>query len=234
MTYQITTNLFQVNLKFILIKSTMIFNFTNKYQFTTRLSLGDVNIQVVNESKLLGTHITDDLKWDTNTNHIIKRAYSRMELLRKVSSFCNDQSDLKDIYIQYIWSILEFSCTVWNSSITLDNKHDLERVQKCAVRIILGHNYSDYGHGLQALGLETLEERREKLCLTFARKCLKNDKMKHLFPINYKSHKMETRNSDKYYIQFAHTKRLQNSPIIYMQRLLNQWLKHPRFSFTCE
>ena len=201
---------------------TMIFNFTNKYQFTTRLSLDDVNIQVVTETKLLGTHITDDLKWDTNTSIIIKKAYSRMELLRKVSSFCNNQSDLKDIYIQYIRSILEFSCTVWNSGITLEHKQNLERVQKCAVRIILGHNYCDYGQALNTLSLDTLEDRRERLCLTFARKCLTNEKMKHVFPINDKSHTMETRYCDKYYIKYAHTKRLQNSPIIYMQRLLNK------------
>ena len=36
---------------------TMIFNFTDNYQFTTRLSLNQENIEVVTETKLLGTII---------------------------------------------------------------------------------------------------------------------------------------------------------------------------------
>ena len=34
--------------------------------------------------KLLGTIITDDLKWDKNTDYITKKAYARLELLRKL------------------------------------------------------------------------------------------------------------------------------------------------------
>ena len=45
---------------------TMIFNYTNNYQFTTRLSINDKPIEVINSTRLLGTIITDDLKWDAN------------------------------------------------------------------------------------------------------------------------------------------------------------------------
>ena len=34
----------------------MIFNFTQNYQFTTRVSIDNTNLEVVNETKLLGTH----------------------------------------------------------------------------------------------------------------------------------------------------------------------------------
>ena len=51
----------------------MIFNYTEKYQFTTRLTLNDQNIEVVPESKLLGTIIQNDLKWDKNTARIVKK-----------------------------------------------------------------------------------------------------------------------------------------------------------------
>ena len=34
-----------------------IFNYTNNYQFTTRMQLNHVNAEVVSEAKLLGTHI---------------------------------------------------------------------------------------------------------------------------------------------------------------------------------
>ena len=74
---------------------------------------------------------------------------------------------------------------------------------------------------LTILDLETLEERREILCIEFAKKCLKSDKMKQFFTKNSKIHPMETRNEERYDVDFAKTGRLQNSPIIYMQRLLN-------------
>ena len=54
----------------------MIFNFTKKRQFTTRLNLNGKNVENVNEMKLLGTIITNDLKWNKNTKFLIKRAYA--------------------------------------------------------------------------------------------------------------------------------------------------------------
>ena len=52
----------------------MIFNCTNNYQFTTRLALSGENIERLQNTKLLGTFITEDLKWDLNTKEIIKKS----------------------------------------------------------------------------------------------------------------------------------------------------------------
>ena len=62
----------------------IIFNFTEKYQFATRLELNGQNLEIMNQAKLLGVIITNDLKWDANTDYLVKRANKRMELLRKV------------------------------------------------------------------------------------------------------------------------------------------------------
>ena len=51
----------------------MLFNFTKNYQFTTRLHENEENIEVVSEIKLLGTILTDDLKWDKNTSFLTKK-----------------------------------------------------------------------------------------------------------------------------------------------------------------
>ena len=53
---------------------TMVFNFTQKYQFTTRLQLCDVSLEVIPETKLFGVIIQDDLKWDANIANLVKRA----------------------------------------------------------------------------------------------------------------------------------------------------------------
>lgn len=47
----------------------MIFNHTRNFQFTSRLMLD--HPEVVNKAKLLGTNITDDLKWDVSIKQII-------------------------------------------------------------------------------------------------------------------------------------------------------------------
>ena len=134
----------------------MIFNFTDRFQFTTRLKLKNQAIEVIDSTRLLGTIISNDLKWDLNTSSIVKKANARMELLRKVASFGTPPEDLKDIYTLFIRSILEQSDVVWHSSITDENAADLERVQKSAIKIILNNKYSGYNRGLAQLGLETL------------------------------------------------------------------------------
>ena len=84
-----------------------MFNFTHKYQFGTRLKLDNELLETVTETKILGTILTSDLKWDNNTNNIIKKAYARKQLLRKLSSFCAPISDLKLVYISFVRSVCE-------------------------------------------------------------------------------------------------------------------------------
>ena len=203
----------------------MLFNFTDNFQFSTRLKLQEKNIEVIKHTKLLGTIISDDLKWDLNTEFIVKKANARMELLRKVANFDAPVEDLKDIYLLFIRSILEQSAPVWHSSITSENSSDLERIQKSAVKIILKDKFNGYKQGLAQLGIDTLEDRRKKLCINFATKCVNNEKLEHMFPKNDKSHMMKTRNIETYKVNHANTDRLKNSPIIYMQNLLNQEIK---------
>ena len=191
----------------------MIFNFTENYQFTTRLTLKDEIVEVIDSTRLLGTIITNDLKWDLNTANLVKKANARMELLRKVANFGAPLEDLK----LYILSLLE----VYLSNLLLFGIAVLQ-MKTSALRILLQQNFRGYKQALAQLGIESLAERREQLCLSFAQKCLKNDKMKSIFPINQRSHEMTTRFEEKFSVQYANTERLKNSAIIYMQNLLNK------------
>ena len=49
--------------------------------------------------------------------------------------------------------------------------------------------------------------------------------MKHLFPPNIGNHEMETRNHEHYHVMHANTKRMHDSPIVYMQNQLNMEIK---------
>ena len=201
---------------------TMIFNYTENYQCMTRLKFNNVPIHVINSTRLLGTILSNDLSWDLNTSALVKKANARMELLRKVASFGTGVEDLRTVYIVYIRSLLEQSATVWHSSLAEENRSDLERVQKSAVKVILGNDYTDYQKALSKLDLENLNDRRDILCRNFALKSTKNPRTKKMFPVNEKAHTMKSRKPEKFKVFHANTSRFQNSSIIYMQKLLNE------------
>ena len=199
----------------------MIFNFTDNHQFATRLYMEGVLLDTITHTKLLGTIVQSDLKWSKNTDMIVKKGYQRMLILHKLYAFNIPDEDLVNIFVLYIRSILEQNCQVWHFAISQEEKSDLERVQKVAVKIILQERYISYEQALKHLNLDYLSVRREKLCLNFAKKCLKHDKTKDMFPLN-PSEDHDIRRKEKYHVQFAHTSRLKDSAIPQLQRILNR------------
>ena len=85
----------------------------------------------------------------------------------------------------------------------------------------MGNNYSSYKNGLKDLKLDTLEKRRDFLCLKFAKNCLNNEKMKALFPLNKTKHHMKKRKVFKFQLKKIKTKRWNRSALPHMTRLLN-------------
>ena len=199
----------------------MIFNFTRKKQFSTRLTLNNKIIETIKETKLLGTIITDNLKWNKNTKFICKKAYARMQLLQKIRSFTSNIKDLIHIYKTFVRSVAEQSCVVWNSSLTRKNIRDLERIQKVAVKLIIGNRY-EYQEALQILNLPTMKTRRKMLTERFAVKCVKNKKTSTMFQQSNTKHKMKLRKTKKYHESKALTRRFQISAIPTMQKILNK------------
>ena len=177
----------------------MIFNFSKSHQFTTDLKLKGESLEVLNETKLLGTIISSDLKWNMNTERLVKNANKRMRLLHVAAKFVNNDQDIVYLYKMFIRSVLEFSAVVWHSSMSQNNVSDIERIQKSALKVILKERYTDYKSALNELNLESLSKRREILCLRFANKSLKLQNFKNLFPIsNINKHCMKMRKKKKF------------------------------------
>ena len=74
---------------------------------------------------------------------------------------------------------------------------------------------------LDILGETTLEERRDKICLKFAKKSANHPKMKHLFR---KKDFAKTRSRPKFEETTSKTKRGYNNPVKHCIRLLNSQL----------
>ena len=142
--------------------------------------------------------------------------------LRKLYSFEVPTHELITIYQIFIRSVLEQSALVWHSSLTEDQRTGLERIQRVALRIILKDDYESYEEALKTVKIETLDNRREHLCLEFATACTKDKSanIRDTFPLN---NERTTRNPEKFVVQYARRERLKKSAIPYMQRLLNKF-----------
>ena len=96
----------------------MVFNFTRKYQFSSRFYLNNNKLEEISECRLLGVVLTNNLSFEKNTESIVKNAYKRMIMLHKLSQFGISVADMLNIYVLYIRSVVEQSCVVWHSSVT--------------------------------------------------------------------------------------------------------------------
>ena len=144
-----------------------------------------------------------------------------MPILTNAAAFTTNRQDLKKIYLTYIRSVLDQSSVLKHSILSQKNIKDLERVQKVAVRVIMGKNFNNYQESLLELNLKNLNARRQDMCLNFAKKSVKNNKVKNMFPKNLKSHTMKKRRNEVYQIKKHKTKRYKRSAIPYMAQLLN-------------
>ena len=206
----------------------MIFNFTKDHQFTSEISLKNEKLETVNQTKLLGVILSNDLKWHENTKYIVGKANKKMRMLHKFSKFTKNKSHLMHIYKSQVRASLEYCSTVWHSSLTQADCSDIERVQKAAMRVIMGTRYQGYEEALKFMKIDSLKERRVKMALNFAKKSLRQDIFSSLFPLNENVHQMKTRNPHRYVIKNGNTDRMKRSAVPFLQRLLNEDINKQR------
>ena len=207
-------------------KIELIINFSKKHKFTTDLKLKGETLEIVNEYKALGVILSSDLKWEANTKRIVRNANIAMKNLHIAKKFTSNISELKQIYISKVRSHLEYGVNVWNSGLTKHQVFMLERVQRSAMKVIFGKYFKSYSEALNYLNLETLEKRRSKLNLNFAKKCLKLNTMSSLFPVKEVKHQMYSRHKLKFVENRAKSVRYKNSSVPHMQHLLNEDILH--------
>ena len=197
----------------------MLFNPTINFDFIPDFMVEGNYIETVEEMRLLGLVVRNDLKWRSNTDEMVNRAYKRMWMIKRLKAHGASIDDLIAVYTKQIRCVLEFGVPVWNSSITKDESLEIERVQKAFLHIALQDQYSDYNAALKKTSLDSLEKRRLKLCITFAEKTAKHPKHTHWFE---KAPLTNTRSKKPIYkTPFYRLERYRNSPIPYLTRLLN-------------
>ena len=178
----------------------MLFNTSNTKDFEPLFEVENTEIQVVTHTKLLGFHLTNNLNWKKHIDEMTKKAYTRIWILKRLVRLGASQNTLVDTYIKQIRSILEYGVAVWHSSITLEQRLQIERVQATCMRVILGHEYQSAGSARQKLKLDKLENRRSSICQKFGLKASTHPNHSKWFKVNQKPNQNLRTKQTKYKI----------------------------------
>ncbi len=117
----------------------MIVDFRRNPPALPPLTIMNNSVNAVESFRFLGTTISQDLKWDTHIDSIVKKAQQRMYFLRQLKKFNLPQAHMTQFYSAVIESVLCSSITVWFGSASKSDIRRLQRTVRTAERIIGVH-----------------------------------------------------------------------------------------------
>ena len=199
----------------------IVFNPCTSLDFMPEFPLGTNQLEVVEEVKLLGVILRSDMSWKSNTEAIVQKAFKKLWMVRRLKVMGASDEVLLDVYQKHVRSVLELAVPAWHGAIPQTDRNEIERVQKAAHHIILGDKYLSYKCALKTTGMETLESRRDKLCIKFAQKAEKHKKHKYWFKTSKKANDTRQKQT-KYCNGVANKDRYKKSPVSFLTSLLNK------------
>ena len=196
-------------------------------------------LQSVPKNPYLGLMISNDLKWTTHISNICSKASSTLGFLRRNLRHCST-SCRKNAYISLVRSTLEYGAVIWDPYTKADIDK-LERIQRRAARFI-SHDYKSRNPGsitrmLADLDLDTLQERRKELRLTFLFKVVEGlvpaiPAAEYLEPVHQKRRIRATKLSDYISDNTVKSHQLNNSRCFKHIRASTDIYKHSFFPRT--
>ena len=140
----------------------------------TSFLLNNENIPTSSNLKILGVHISSDLKWNIHTEAVRSKAMRTLGMITKCFSG-RDSSSIKLLFTSMARPIMTYGAPAWHPT-TVGNIDKLERVQARTTRLVLG--YKRFGScqsredRLRACNLPSISVLFEKIDTKFPRKCL--------------------------------------------------------------
>ena len=107
-------------------------------------------------------------------------------MLTKLRNAGVSTEDLILIYKLHIRACLEYCGVAFHSSLSSQQAAALERCQAVCLRVIFVEMYVSYEAALEMAGLSKLADRRQEMCIDFAKKCIKHPSNHRFFPIRIK------------------------------------------------
>ena len=88
----------------------MLFNRAKKHDFNLELCLEPgTSLEVVEQMKLVGYQLRSDLKTISNTQYIVRRAWKRMWVVRRLKSLGTSEKELLSVLRAQVLSVLLFA-----------------------------------------------------------------------------------------------------------------------------
>ena len=171
-------------------------------------------IERVPHGKLLGLHISSDLKWHYHVTQIVKTASKKLYLIAQLKRAKVPPEDILTILVSIIRPKLEYACPAWHTSLTEEDHDLIESVQKRCLKMVFPS--MSYDEALKAANIPTLKERRYDICVKlFEDMQNENHRLFHLLPAEHDRGGHNTRlrlsHSSKYQVPKWKTKRYKNS-----------------------
>ena len=113
----------------------MIVDFRRQEHSPGKTIIHNNEVEIVSKYKYLGTIFDDKLKWDDNTEEIVKKGQQRLFLMRKLNYFSVDRKILTLFYKSFIESVLSFSFICWFHRLGVKNRNSLQRIVRIASKI---------------------------------------------------------------------------------------------------
>ena len=200
-----SANLLSLNLQ----KSNyMIFGNRKKYDAGYEISINNVKLPCVHETKFLGVIINDRLKWNNHIDMIETKISKVVGILRR-ASYVLALDSLKLLYHTLLEPYLTYCCIVWASPHEMPGLDRKLKLQKRAVRIITGSPYRAHSTPLFAqLGILKIHDLSYTYLMLFMFKFKHNilpPLFENYFTLVSNTHTLNTRSSHRYAVPFART-----------------------------
>ena len=107
------------------------------------IKIGDQKLKKVDQVKLLGVVIDEDLKWEPHVQHLTQKLKSALIMIKRIIKFI-PKSEYMEIYDALFKSHLSYCISSWGA-IPAAKLQGIFSIQKRCIRLLFGTEYS-YDH----------------------------------------------------------------------------------------
>jgi hypothetical protein len=177
-------------------------------------------LEVKSSLKILGITIQDDLRWNEQVAEMTKKASRKIWVLRRMKKLGIDEQTICNFWKAEGRVHLEAGAVAWSSSLTVQQARHLQRVEHRAVAAF-SEKREDPKISCERLGLQPLNERRQKLALNFAKRTISKSRHSDMFTKLEKPHTGRGGLKKEWREPPCRTRRHLKSALPYLTRLLN-------------
>lgn len=186
-------------------------------------SIEGTRIQAAKTMKIVGYHFSNKPTVKEHVTQTLKKFARLIWVIVNLKKARLEKLTIVRAYTSMIRPVVEYASNVYHTMLTVGLSEKIERCQKRIMKMIFGFEIP-YENALEMAGIERLSARREGLFRRFCHKMSKSERFcRKWLPLKSGEEDGRTLRKEKKYIEFnAKTKRLYDSPLFAMRRLLNE------------